>query len=190
MLLIPGLPSARLARLARDAAAALVRVPAADDTGVGLLPPAAVAELSRVVDASLAQASQRAYRADWGRFTAWATEHGYPCLPAPPVVVAPTSPRRPPSRPNGTLRYTPATLTRWVSSINQFHTAAGPGRPRAGRRWSAGRCPGSAGSGPPHRSRRAPLLLDDIRALLRLARTWWRAAGRPGWPPAGTPRCC
>ncbi|HEY7814848.1 MAG TPA: hypothetical protein VIC62_16500, partial [Nakamurella sp.] len=44
----------------------------ADDTGIGLLPPVVVAELSRVVDASLAQASQRAYRGDWRRFTAWA----------------------------------------------------------------------------------------------------------------------
>ena len=44
----------------------------------------------------------------------------------------------------GKWRYTPSTLTRWVSSINQFHTAAGfdaPGRAEVVRR---ARCRGAA----------------------------------------------
>src|SRR6476659_5807858 len=65
----------------------------------------------------------------------------------------------------GKWRYTPATLARWVSSINQFHTAAGldaPGRAEVVRRALSGvrRIRGT----PPRR--RSPLLLQDIRTLI------------------------
>ena len=137
-----GLPSVRLARLARDAAAG----PVGEDTGIDRLPPDVVEQLSRVVDASLAPASRRAYRADWDRFTGWATEQGYPVLPAPAAVVAAyVTAAAAQQHPNGSFVYAPATVTRWVSSINQVHTAAGL-EGRAGRSWCAGRCPGSAGS--------------------------------------------
>ena len=66
----------------------------------------------------------------------------------------------------GKWRYTPATLTRWVSSINQFHTAAGldaPGRAEVVRRALSGIR--RIRSTPP--VRRSPLLLDDIRTLLQ-----------------------
>jgi hypothetical protein len=116
------LPSARLARLAQDAvqdaAGALARRPAVG--GIDLLPPATRSELTRVVDASLAAASRRSYRADWQRFTDWAADHGYPSLPAPPAVVAAyVTAAAAQQNPNGTFAYAPATLTRWVSSINQ-----------------------------------------------------------------------
>jgi hypothetical protein len=65
----------------------------------------------------------------------------------------------------GKWRYTPATLTRWVSSINQFHTAAGldaPGRAEVVRRALSG--VRRIRSAPP--VRRSPLLLGDIRSLL------------------------
>ena len=65
----------------------------------------------------------------------------------------------------GKWRYTPSTLTRWVSSINQFHTAAGldaPGRAEVVRRALSG--VRRIRSTPP--ARRAPLLLDDIRTLM------------------------
>jgi integrase len=174
-----GLPSVRLTRLAADTAAAAraVRPPAGDDTGIGLLPPAVVAELSRVVDASLTESSKRAYRADWHRFTGWATEHGYPFLPAPPaVVVAYVTAAAAEQKRDATFRYAPATLTRWVSSINQVHTAANlepPGRSELVRRALAGirrirRTPPV---------RRAPLLLDDIRGLVD-----WLELVAGGWP--------
>ena len=44
-------------------------------------------------------------------------------------------------KPNGKPGYAPATLTRWASSINQVHTAAGydaPGRTAVVRRTLAG----------------------------------------------------
>ena len=172
------LPGARLARLAQDAAAAPARLAAADDgTGLELLPAAAVAELVRVVDASLAEASKRAYRADWHRFTAWATENGYPCLPAPPAVLAGyVTAAAAEQRPNGAFAYAPATLTRWVSSINQAHTAAGldpPGRSELVRRALAGirRIRKAVPV------RRAPLLLADVRGLVD-----WLSVVAGGWP--------
>ena len=89
----------------------------------------------------------------------------------------------------GKWRYTPATLTRWVSSINQFHTAAGldaPGRSEVVRRALSG--VRRIRATPP--VRRSPLLLDDIRTLLLHLSDVGRASGRPGWPPGGTWRCC
>lgn len=108
---------------------------------IGLLPPEVDADLSRVVDASLATASRRAYRAD-GTGTARAIESGYPCLPGPPAVVAAyVTAAAAEQRPNGAFAYAPATLTCWVSSINQVHAAANLDPP-GGRSWSAARWPG------------------------------------------------
>ena len=172
-----GLPSARLACLARDAAAAAPPSSPVDDTGIDMLPTDVVEQLSRVVDASLAPASRRAYRADWDRFTGWATEQGYPVLPAPAAVVAAyVTAAAAQQHPNGTFVYAPATLTRWVSSINQVHTAAGlepPGRSELIRRALAGIR--RIRKTPP--ARRAPLLLADIRGLVD-----WLELVAGGWP--------
>ena len=65
----------------------------------------------------------------------------------------------------GKWQYAPATLTRWVASINQVHTAAGldpPGRSEIVRRALSGIR--RIRATPPNR--RAPLLLADIRALM------------------------
>jgi integrase len=172
------LPSARLARLARDAAAAVAWLPPAPEgTGIDLLPPATLSELTRVVDASLAPASKRAYRTDWRRFTTWATDHGYPALPAPPAVVAAyVTAAAAEQKPNGTFTYAPTSLTRWVSSINQAHAAVNldpPGRSELVRRALSGirRIRKAAPA------RRAPLLLDDIRGLVD-----WLGEVAGGWP--------
>ena len=89
----------------------------------------------------------------------------------------------------GKWRYAPATLTRWVASINQVHTAAGldpPGRNEIVRRALSGIRRIRATP----QNRRAPLLLADIRTLMTLDRRHGRAAGRRGWPRGGTWRCC
>jgi len=65
----------------------------------------------------------------------------------------------------GKWRYAPATLTRWVASINQVHTAAGldpPGRNEIVRRALSGIRRIRATP----QNRRAPLLLADIRTLM------------------------
>ena len=100
------------------------------------------------------------------RFTRWTTERGFSALPAPALVVAHYVTEAAAEQTGvGRWRYAPATLTRWVSSINQFHTAAGleaPGRAEVVRRALSGiRRIRSA-----PQSRRTPLLLDDIRTLL------------------------
>jgi integrase len=173
----PGLPSERLARLARDTAALLVAVPAADRDGVAALAPAEAARVTEAVQASLAGSSKAAYASDWRRFTAWATDRGYPSLPAPYAVVAAyVTAAAAQQRPDGTFAYAPATLTRWVSSINQLHTAAGleaPGRSELVRRALSGIR--RIRATPP--SRRAPLLLADIRGLVD-----WLSMIAGGWP--------
>ncbi len=168
--------SARLARLAQDAAAVLA-VPPADRDEVAALAPAEAARVVEAVQASRAGSSKRAYRSDWARFTGWAAEAGYPVLPAPPAVVAAyVTAAAAEQKPDGRFRYAPATVTRWVSSINQLHTAAGleaPGRSELVRRALSGIR--RIRATPP--SRRAPLLLTDIRGLVD-----WLALVAGGWP--------
>ena len=159
------LRSEQLRRLADTAAAALVLpVPAVDHERA--LPPEALARVLDVIEASTAAATKRAYRSDWQRFTAWTTQRGFCPLPAPPALIAHYVTEAAAEQTGvGKWRYTPATLTRWVSSINQVHTAAGldaPGRSEVVRRALSGIR--RIRATPPNR--RAPLLLADIRALM------------------------
>ncbi|GGM09419.1 tyrosine-type recombinase/integrase [Nakamurella endophytica] len=165
-----------------DAGAAVSEQPApAQELGAD-----AVRRVWAAVEASTALATKAAYRSDWARFERWCHEQGQASLPAHPLTVAAyvteaAGEQRPPKvgeSGSGTRwRYSPATLARWVSSINQFHTAAGldaPGRAEVVRRALAGIRRGRAT--PP--ARRAPLLLEDIRQLLetlRLAFHQWPA---------------
>src|SRR6476469_2712757 len=173
------LPSAQLDRLAELTAAELQDAtrnggPAAPQV---LLSEQALADVLAAVDASTAVNTKAAYRSDWARFTLWAGAGGFPSLPAPPMVVAHYVTEAAAERTGvGKWRYTPATLTRWVSSINQFHTAAGhdaPGRAEVVRRALSGIR--RIRATPP--VRRAPLLLSDIRALMTSL-----SSGVGGWP--------
>ncbi len=127
---------------------------------------ATAVEPTKVVEVSLAQASQRAYRTDWSRFSAWATENGSPFLPAPPGVVTDYITAAAAEQDcDGSFRYRPASLARWVSSINHVHTVAGlaaPGRSELVRDALA-EIRRTRGTPP---VRRASLLLDDIGNLL------------------------
>jgi len=159
----PMVPRARLFRLAELAAAEAGPSGAA---GPQVLSEQAMADVLAAVDASTAPNTKAAYRSDWSRFTLWADAGGFPPLPASPLVVAHYVTEAAAEQTGvGKWRYTPATLTRWVSSINQFHTAAGldaPGRAEVVRRALSG--VRRIRSTPP--VRRSPLLLDDIRTLL------------------------
>jgi len=118
------------------------------------------------VEASTSVNTKAAYRSDWARFTGWAAGAGYVVLPADPMVVAAyLTGAAAEQTVVGQWRYSPATLTRWASSINQFHTAAGlaaPGRSEVVRRALSGIR--RLRATPPNR--RAPLLLEDIKRLL------------------------
>src|SRR5664280_1707247 len=108
----------------------------------------------------------QAYRSDWDRFATWAGRRRFPPLPAPPAVIAHYVTEAAAEQTGiGKWRYAPATLTRWVASINQVHTAAGldpPGRSEIVRRALSGIR--RIRATPPNR--RAPLLLADIRTLM------------------------
>jgi len=133
------------------------------------LPLEALERVWAAVEASTSVNTKAAYRsdwADWARFEGWATGAGYAVLPADPMVVAAyLTAAAADQTVVGEWRYSPATLTRWASSINQFHTAAGlaaPGRSEVVRRALSGIR--RLRATPPNR--RAPLLLEDIRRLL------------------------
>lgn len=89
---------------------------------------------------------------DWARFERWVVDAGYGCLPASDMVVAAyLSDPAAGLRLDGRAQFSPTTLLRWVSSINQIHTAAGlpaPGRSEVVRRALSG----SAGCAGPHRN--------------------------------------
>jgi len=131
------------------------------------LPVEALERVWAAVEASTSVNTKAAYRSDWARFQGWAAGAGHAVLPADPMVVAAylTGAAAEQTVVGGEWRYSPATLTRWASSINQFHTAAGlaaPGRSEVVRRALSGIR--RLRATPPNR--RAPLLLEDIRRLL------------------------
>jgi len=131
------------------------------------------------VDASTSLATKAAYRSDWARFSAWAAAGGHVVLPASPMVVAAYLTGAAEERKaDGRSRFGAASLTRWASSINQVHTAAGfpaPGRSEVVRRALSG--VRRMRKSPP--KRRSPLLLADVRLLLEAMR---RSMGV--WPAA------
>jgi hypothetical protein len=50
--------------------------------------PAEAAEVRRLHDHARAEASKRAYAADWKHFESWCEARGYAALPAPPTARA------------------------------------------------------------------------------------------------------
>ncbi len=121
-----------------------------------------------------------AYRADWGRFTAWCARYGVSALPAAPAVVAAYAAEA--ANTTATVgrsapwRYSPATLARWLATINKAHDLAGlvaPGRDPAVTETQAGIRRSRAT--PP--KRKTPLLLADLEHLVAaIAVTGWPAA--------------
>jgi len=118
------------------------------------------------VEASTAAATKKAYRSDWDRFATWAGRRRFALLLAPPAVIAHYVTEAAAQQTGvGKWRYAPATLIRWVASINQVHTAAGldpPGRNEIVRRALSGIRRIRATP----QNRRAPSLLADIRTLI------------------------
>ncbi|WP_420116549.1 hypothetical protein [Micromonospora sp.] len=139
---------------------------AIDDAGRGQVRPELWEQVLETVAGSTAEATQDAYRRDWARFAAWAAGEGYIPLPAAPAVVAGyLTAAAAEFDADDQPRYKTATLIRWVASINQIHRAAGhpgPGRSERVRRTLGG-IKRQHGTRP---SRRDPLLLTDLRALL------------------------
>ena len=134
--------------------------------GIGDVGHDAVESLGAVPRSARGDDEEEAYRSDWQRFAGRAGHRRFPPLPAPPAVLAHYGTEAAAEQTRvGTWRYAPATLTRWVASINQVHTAAGPdppGRNEIVRRALSGIR--RIRATPPNR--RAPLLLADTRTLM------------------------
>jgi site-specific recombinase XerD len=121
-----------------------------------------------------------AYRRDWDRFAAWCARAGVVALPAEPGVVA-SYLAEAASTPDmvgrsAPWRYSPATLERWLSTINKAHDLAGllaPGRDAEVRDTLAG--VKRVRAAPPRR--KMPLLLADLeRVVANIDVTGWPAA--------------
>jgi len=130
----------------------------------------AVDRVWAAVEGSTSAATKAAYRSDWARFSAWAAAAGHVVLPASPMLVAAYLTEAAEERKaGGRSKFGSASLTRWASSINQVHTAAGfeaPGRSEVVRRALSG--VRRMRKTPP--KRRVPLLLADVRTLLEAMR--------------------
>jgi len=100
------------------------------------------------------------------RFAGWADAGGYPPLPAPPAVLAHYVTEAAAQQTGvGKWRYAPATLTRWVASINRCTPPPASTRPAA-TKSSAAPLSGIRRIRATPPNRRAPLLLADIRTLI------------------------
>lgn len=168
------LPSDRLARLA-EAAALDAATAGPSEPG---LSAQAIARVLAAMEATTTASTMTAYRSDWRRFTAWCEQRGHPALPTTPALVAAyvTAAATEMRSDRGRFAHAPTSLTRWVSSINQVHGAAGfdpPGRSDVVRRALTGIRQVRAAA--PRRV--APLLLDDVRGILASL-----TAEAAGWP--------
>ncbi|WP_191834250.1 tyrosine-type recombinase/integrase [Tsukamurella columbiensis] len=139
------------------------------------LPPEILARMAEVVEHAQASGTSRAYRAAWVRFEDWCARHGYTALPArPEVIAAYLVVARDTVKPSGERAYAPSTLSKWVSAIADRHRRVGiidlPTRHELVRETLAGIKREYATAGERPRRPRAPLLTDDIMALVTTAR--------------------
>lgn len=152
--------------------------PVAGAAGSGA--PAERAQVDVFRRASRSPNTLAAYRSDWTRFTAWCDAQGVASLPAEPATVAAylASAATETSTPGRSApwRYAPASLARFVATINAAHDLAGarpPGRDRAVAETLAGIRRSRAT--PPQR--KAPILLADLERIVG-------GVGATGWPVA------
>ena len=79
--------------------------------------------------AARAEKTQLAYQRDWDRFARWCFRHGVESLPAESEVVAAyladAANATDPTGPSAPWRYSPATLGRWLATINKAHDLSG-----------------------------------------------------------------
>lgn len=143
-------------------------------SGQGLRP-----DVRALVDASVAEATRRAYAADWARFAVWCVQVGAdPWMPGEHMVSMYLAEAAGLVNDQGAPAIAAATMRRWVSGINQIHAAAGaqvPGRSELVRRTLAG----VRKSRQLPQRRRRPLRLAEIARIV----TAMAARLQPGdWP--------
>lgn len=168
---------------------ALVTSPAIPaPAAMGELQSAVCERILRAAGNSQSAGTRRAYDSAWRRFAGWCAEHGCTALPAHPAVVAAYLVEAADTwTPEGDRAYSPATLTKWVAAIGDRHRRAGvdvsPSQQETVRATLAGIRREYAESGDRPRNPRAPLLTDDVLAIVAAAR-----AQTDGWAAAVTER--
>jgi integrase len=140
----------------------------------------------RAASSSRSQGTQRAYESAWSRFDRWCATRGHRALPAHPAVVAAYLVDAADTlTPEGQRAYAPATLTKWVAAIADRHRRAevevAPTQHETVRATIAGIRREYATAGDRPRNPRAPLLTDDVLAIITAARdqvrSWSDAVG-------------
>lgn len=129
---------------------------------------------AQFADASLADATRKAYAADWGVFITWAAARGADPLPADPHLVCDYLAHAASLSDGQVPVYAASTLGRWVASINAAHAAAGlapPGlHPHVKAVMSGIRR--TTGKARPRRQAK-PLLTEDLVPVIRAMPTTW-----------------
>ena len=133
-----------------------------------------------VVAQSQSASTVRNYRADWNRFARWCAAREMVAMPAEQEIIASYLIDAADTRTeSGARAYSPATLARWVSSINFWHRTQDLPSPGSGQLVAstlAGLRREYASEGERPTNRREPLRTDDIKHLVstgrRNAETW------------------
>ena len=148
----------------------------------GALDTATQRRILEVVAQSQSASTIRNYRGDWNRFASWCAARQFIAMPAAQDTIAAylidAADTRADDK-NRTRIYSPATLSRWVSSINFWHRAQDLPAPGSGQlvmSTLAGLRRMYASEGQRPTNRREPLRTDDIKHLVGAARrgatTW------------------
>lgn len=109
----------------------------------------------------------RAYLSDWAAFERWCEQHDQVALPATGTTVAAyITDRGNLVNESGEYVYAPSSISRWITSINVRHEAAG--HPAPGARPEVARTMSGIRRGHVRPTRRmAPLLLKDLKKVLQ-----------------------
>ncbi|EME22140.1 site-specific integrase [Rhodococcus triatomae] len=158
-------------------------IPAPERAPATPVPEDVADAMNRLRRAAVPENTRAAQISDWSIFGRWCERVGQPPLPATPELIGWfLTEKSAEVRPDGRPAYAPATMTRWVASINTVHSLAGhpkPGRAPAVREILRGIARTRAT--PP--ARREPLLTDDVRILVETMR-----AAAATWPERAAER--
>jgi integrase len=144
------------------------------------LEPAVRARILSAAGNSQSSGTQRAYDSAWRRFEDFCTSSGHTALPAHPATVAAYLVAAADTwNTDGTRSYSPATLTKWVAALADRHRRGGvdisPTQHEIVRATLAGIRREYAQAGDRPRTPRAPLLTDDVMAIVTAARAQARS---------------
>ncbi|QCB51785.1 site-specific integrase [Rhodococcus sp. PAMC28707] len=144
------------------------------------IPPAVAKRIASAVQSSRSEGTRKTYSTAWRRFSTWCETNGHVTLPAHPVTVAAyLVDAADTCTEQGERAYAVATFGTWIAAINYQHRITGHLSPSAHELVTAtlsGIRREYAAAGDRPRNPRDPLLVDDIKLLVRTAREQCR-----GW---------